>query len=81
MNKYFHSVHPLFLFFSSLDPVIEQLQSVTVGIVVPALCIGMIIAAAYLFHRYLSGKDQHSPNILVIEMHINILAIQYLNST
>nr|XP_004542080.1 interleukin-20 receptor subunit alpha isoform X2 [Maylandia zebra] len=46
------------------DPVIEQLQSVTVGIVVPALCIGMIIAAAYLFHRYLSGKDQHSPNIL-----------------
>lgn len=43
------------------------------GIVVPALCIGMIIAAAYLFHRYLSGKDQHSPNILVIEMHINIL--------
>lgn len=49
---------------TSQDPVIEQLQSVIVGIVVPALCIGMIIAAAYLFHRYLSGKDQHSPNIL-----------------
>uniref|UniRef100_A0A669ENZ0 Fibronectin type-III domain-containing protein n=1 Tax=Oreochromis niloticus TaxID=8128 RepID=A0A669ENZ0_ORENI len=49
---------------TSQDPVIEQLQSVIVGIVVPALCIGMIIAAGYLFHRYLSGKDQRSPNIL-----------------
>ncbi|XP_030577704.1 interleukin-20 receptor subunit alpha [Archocentrus centrarchus] len=46
------------------DPRIKQLESVVVGIVVPALCICMISVAGYLLHHYLSGKDQKSPNIL-----------------
>ncbi|XP_008296014.1 uncharacterized protein LOC103369148 [Stegastes partitus] len=46
------------------DPVIEQMQWVVVGVVVPSLCVCLIAVAAYLLHHYLTGKDQKSPYIL-----------------
>ncbi|KAM9355191.1 interleukin-20 receptor subunit alpha [Pholidichthys leucotaenia] len=46
------------------DPVIVQLRSVIVGIVVPSLCICAIVVAGYLLYRYLSVKEEKSPNIL-----------------
>lgn len=48
------------------DPVIEQLKSVVVGIVVPILCICLIGVAGYLLHHYLTGKEQKSPHILKV---------------
>lgn len=47
------------------DPVIDQLQRVVVGIVVPTLFLCIIVLAGYLLYNYLSGKDQKSPFILV----------------
>lgn len=46
------------------DPLIEQMQWVIVGIVVPSLCICIIVVAAYFLHHYLTGKGQKSPYIL-----------------
>uniref|UniRef100_A0A146Y5N4 Interleukin 20 receptor, alpha n=1 Tax=Fundulus heteroclitus TaxID=8078 RepID=A0A146Y5N4_FUNHE len=43
------------------DPVIEQLQQVVVGIVVPALCICIIVVVSYLLYNYLAGKEQRMP--------------------
>ncbi|XP_051792987.1 LOW QUALITY PROTEIN: interleukin-20 receptor subunit alpha [Acanthochromis polyacanthus] len=46
------------------DPVIEQMQWVVVGIVVPSLCVCVIVVAAYFLYHYLTGKGQKSPYIL-----------------
>ncbi|XP_069570563.1 interleukin-20 receptor subunit alpha [Brachyistius frenatus] len=46
------------------DPVIEQLQRVVVGIVVPSLCLCIIAVAVYLLYNYLTGKGQTSPHTL-----------------
>ncbi|KAM6906104.1 interleukin-20 receptor subunit alpha [Lycodopsis pacificus] len=46
------------------DPVIGQLQSVVVGIVVPSVCLCMVVVVGYHLYRYLTGKGQKSPYIL-----------------
>lgn len=46
------------------DPMIEQLQKVVVGIVVPSLCICIIMVVAYLLYNYLTGSGQKSPFML-----------------
>ncbi|XP_017264497.1 interleukin-20 receptor subunit alpha [Kryptolebias marmoratus] len=48
------------------DPVIEQLQSSLVGIVVPALCICVLMVVGYVLYHYLTASDQKSPPILKI---------------
>uniref|UniRef100_A0A3B5AA28 Uncharacterized LOC103369148 n=1 Tax=Stegastes partitus TaxID=144197 RepID=A0A3B5AA28_9TELE len=57
------------------DPVIEQMQWVVVGVVVPSLCVCLIAVAAYLLHHYLTGKDQKSPYIL-----LNVILISVINN-
>ncbi|XP_037541044.1 interleukin-20 receptor subunit alpha [Nematolebias whitei] len=46
------------------DPVIEQLQSSLVGIVVPGLCICMFVVIGYILYHYLTGNDQKIPRTL-----------------
>ncbi|XP_031722008.1 interleukin-20 receptor subunit alpha [Anarrhichthys ocellatus] len=46
------------------DPVIGQLQSVVVGIVVPSVCLCMVVVVGYHLYCYLTGKGQKSPYIL-----------------
>ncbi|KAL6095657.1 il20ra [Pungitius sinensis] len=46
------------------DPVIGQLLSAVVGIVVPSVCMFMVGVVGYLLHNYLTGKGQKSPHIL-----------------
>ncbi|CAG5928178.1 unnamed protein product [Menidia menidia] len=46
------------------DPVIEQLQVVIVGIVVPSLFICVIVVVGYLLYHYVAGRGQKSPYIL-----------------
>ncbi|XP_034384004.1 interleukin-20 receptor subunit alpha [Cyclopterus lumpus] len=46
------------------DPLIGQLQSVVVGIVIPSVCMCMLAVLGYFLYRYLTGKGQKSPYIL-----------------
>lgn len=46
------------------DPVIEQLQGVVVGIVVPSLCICIIVLISYLLYNYLNGDGHKRPSFL-----------------
>ncbi|XP_068433418.1 interleukin-20 receptor subunit alpha [Clinocottus analis] len=46
------------------DPMIGQLQTVVVGIVVSSVCICILAAVGYFLYRYLTGQGQKSPYIL-----------------
>ncbi|XP_044024284.1 interleukin-20 receptor subunit alpha isoform X2 [Siniperca chuatsi] len=46
------------------DPVIGQLKTVVVGIVVSSVCVCMLVVVGYLLYHYLTGKGQKSPYIL-----------------
>ncbi|KAF6735923.1 Interleukin-20 receptor subunit alpha [Oryzias melastigma] len=43
------------------DPLIEQLQRVIVGIVVPFLFICVIVVAGFVLYQYMAGKGQKNP--------------------
>ncbi|RVE56119.1 hypothetical protein OJAV_G00232920 [Oryzias javanicus] len=51
------------------DPLIEQLQKVVVGIVVPFLFICVVVVAGFVLYQYMAGKGQKKPISLGTSLH------------
>lgn len=76
-TSYFVYAH-LCLYFPP-DPLIGQLQIVVVGIVIPSVCMCMLAVVGYFLYRYLMGKGQKSPYILVKHTHAGNLTTLFFN--